>query len=98
MFTILSSRGWNARRNEAPMTIVIAGGSGTVGRVLDRALRTRCQEIVVLGRHASPTDGVHFVKWDGRTVGPWAEEIDGADVVITLAGRSVNCRYTAKNL
>ena len=32
------------------------------------------------------------VRWDGRTVGPWAAEIDGADVVINLAGRTVNCR------
>jgi len=80
------------------MKIAIAGGSGSVGRVLDRALRAHGHEIVVLGRHVYPTDGAHFVKWDGRTVGPWAEEIDGADVVINLAGRSVNCRYTAKNL
>jgi uncharacterized protein (TIGR01777 family) len=38
------------------------------------------------------------VTWDGRTLGPWAAEIDGADAVINLAGRSVNCRYTAANL
>jgi uncharacterized protein (TIGR01777 family) len=38
-----------------------------------------------------------MVAWDGRTLGPWAREIDGADVVINLAGRSVNCRYTPKN-
>jgi len=38
------------------------------------------------------------VGWDGRTLGPWASEIDGADVVINLAGRSVNCRYTDSNM
>ena len=37
------------------------------------------------------------VVWDGRTLGPWAEAIDGADVVINLAGRSVNCRYNDAN-
>jgi len=37
------------------------------------------------------------VKWDGKTVGDWADEIDGADVVINLAGRSVNCRYNEEN-
>jgi len=37
------------------------------------------------------------VGWDGRTLGPWAAELDGADVVINLAGRNVNCRYTAAN-
>ncbi len=37
------------------------------------------------------------VHWDGRTLGPWVETLEGADVVIHLSGRSVNCRYTAKN-
>ncbi len=35
--------------------------------------------------------------WDGRTLGPWTDEVDGADVVINLAGRSVDCRYTPAN-
>ncbi len=38
-----------------------------------------------------------MVPWDGSTIGPWISEIDGADVVINLAGRSVNCRYDARN-
>jgi uncharacterized protein (TIGR01777 family) len=37
------------------------------------------------------------VDWDARTLGPWASEVDGADVVVNLAGRSVNCRYTPAN-
>jgi uncharacterized protein (TIGR01777 family) len=51
---------------------------------------------VVLSRapHAAPW---RVVEWDGATVGDWSKEIDGADVVINLAGRSVNCRYTARN-
>ena len=36
--------------------------------------------------------------WDGRTLGRWAAELDGADAVVNLAGRSVSCRHTAKNL
>jgi uncharacterized protein (TIGR01777 family) len=78
------------------MKIVIAGGTGNVGRVLARALGGH--EIVVLGRHTASTDGARVVKWDGRTVGAWAGELDSAGAVINLAGRSVNCRYTAKNL
>jgi NAD dependent epimerase/dehydratase family enzyme len=42
--------------------------------------------------------GARDVSWDGRTLGAWSSEIDGADVVLNLAGRSVNCRYTEKNL
>jgi uncharacterized protein (TIGR01777 family) len=38
------------------------------------------------------------IGWDGRALGPWADAIDGTDVVINLAGRSVSCRYTAENL
>jgi uncharacterized protein (TIGR01777 family) len=37
------------------------------------------------------------VPWDGQTVGGWAAELDGADVVINLAARNVNCRYSAEN-
>jgi uncharacterized protein len=78
------------------MKIVIPGGSGQVGAVLARALRAEGHDVVVLSRGLVHTAGV--VQWDARTVGPWASEIDGADVVINLAGRSVNCRYTEKNL
>ena len=48
--------------------------------------------MVVLSRNV----GAPGVLWDGRTLGAWAEEIDGADVVINLAGRSVDCRYGAE--
>jgi uncharacterized protein (TIGR01777 family) len=51
--------------------------------------------VVILSRGAAPLG--RTVPWDGRTVGAWAKEIDGADVVINLAGRSVNCRYGAEN-
>jgi uncharacterized protein (TIGR01777 family) len=37
------------------------------------------------------------VAWDGATPGPWSRELDGADVVINLTGRTVNCRYSAAN-
>ena len=75
------------------MKIVIPGGSGQVGQLLNRALLARNHEVVVLSRHGT---GTHA--WDGKTLGSWAQEIDGADVIINLAGRSVNCRYTDKNL
>jgi uncharacterized protein (TIGR01777 family) len=73
------------------MKIVIPGGSGHIGKFLSRALADAGHDVVVLGRGSG-------VRWDGRTLGPWAAEIDGADVVVNLAGRSVNCRYTPANL
>jgi uncharacterized protein (TIGR01777 family) len=78
------------------MKIVIPGGSGQLGGVLSRALRARGDDVVVLSRGG--TSEARVVSWDGRTLGPWASEVDGADVVINLAGRSVNCRYTEANL
>jgi uncharacterized protein (TIGR01777 family) len=78
------------------MKVVLPGGSGQVGSVLARALTDGGHEVVVLSRspRAAPW---RVVAWDAKTLGPWAREVDGADVVINLTGRSVNCRYTAKN-
>lgn len=81
------------------MKIVIPGGTGQIGGALCRALAARGDDVVVLSRRPEQLeDGVRHVVWDGRTVGAWAEEVDGADAVVNLAGRSVSCRYTDANL
>ncbi|WIX99506.1 TIGR01777 family oxidoreductase [Amycolatopsis mongoliensis] len=81
------------------MKVVIPGGTGHLGRVLSRRLGERGDEVVVLTRReTTPEPGVRHVRWDGRSAGPWTAEIDGSDVVLNLAGRSVNCRYTPANL
>jgi len=78
------------------MKIILSGGSGQVGTILARYFHAGGHEVVVLSRKpASATWRV--VSWDARTLGPWARELDGADVVVNLAGRSVNCRYTPAN-
>lgn len=79
------------------MKIVIPGGSGQVGGVLARAFHARGDEVVVFSRTASNAEPWRVVQWDGETIGEWADELDGADVVINLAGQSVNCRYTPEN-
>lgn len=78
------------------MKVVLPGGSGQLGTVLGRAFHGRGHEVVVLSRTPAPAPW-RSVGWDGRTLGPWAEEVDGADVVVNLAGRSVDCRYTPEN-
>lgn len=75
------------------MKIVIPGGSGQVGTILARALHGDGHDVVVLARQPQ-TRPWRVVKWDGATLGPWSTEVEGSDVVINLAGRSVNCRYT----
>ena len=78
------------------MKVVIPGGSGQVGTILARSLHAEGHEVVILSR-APGAAPWRFVDWDAKTLGNWAREIDGADVVINLAGRSVNCRYNAEN-
>jgi uncharacterized protein (TIGR01777 family) len=80
------------------MKLVIPGGTGFLGRLLARELAGRGDEVVVLSRRPGAVAGARVVVWDGRTLGGWADEVDGADAVINLAGRSVNCRYHAANL
>ena len=63
------------------MKIVIPGGTGQVGTLLARKFQADGHEAVILGRSSRD----------------WPGAIDGADVVINLVGRSVNCRYTKKN-
>ncbi|WP_121745357.1 TIGR01777 family oxidoreductase [Streptomyces sp. E2N166] len=77
------------------MKIVIPGGTGQVGTVLKRAWTAAGHEVVVLTRRPRRPGEV---RWDGRTPGEWVREIDGSDVVVNLAGRSVSCRYTPGNL
>jgi uncharacterized protein (TIGR01777 family) len=76
--------------------IVVPGGAGQVGSVLARAFQRDGHQVVVLSRSGAPGPW-RAVRWDGQNVGDWAGELEGADVVINLAGRSVNCRYHAAN-
>jgi uncharacterized protein len=79
-----------------PLRIVLPGGSGQVGQALARQLQKQGHHVTVLtrGPYTAPWQTVH---WDGETEGSWTETLEGADVCINLAGRSVNCRYTREN-
>ncbi|WP_439620254.1 TIGR01777 family oxidoreductase [Gemmata sp.] len=78
------------------MKVVIPGGSGQVGTILARHFHANRHEVVVLSRTPAAVPW-RVAAWDARTLGPWAAELDGADVVINLAGRNVNCRYSPAN-
>jgi uncharacterized protein (TIGR01777 family) len=78
--------------------IILAGGTGFLGGVLAKHFVAQQWEVLVLTRQPkSRSDGVREVAWDGETVGDWAAELEGAEVVVNLSGKSVDCRYTAKN-
>jgi len=101
MFTNMPSSALLAKETPMkPLRIVIPGGTGHLGRLLVSDLSGRGHEVVVLGR-GRPRGGCPghaFVQWDARTLGPWAHALDGADAVIHLSGRSVDCRYDKTNL
>ncbi|MGB8352994.1 MAG: TIGR01777 family oxidoreductase [Chthoniobacteraceae bacterium] len=79
------------------MKIIIPGGTGQVGHMLTRAFMRDGHEVVILTRTPSASSPARMVLWDAKSPGNWISELEGADVVINLAGRSVNCRYTPAN-
>ena len=78
------------------LRIVIPGGSGHVGHMLARFFQDRGHRVTILTR-GPYTANWQTVHWDGISLGPWVEALEGADVCINLAGRSVNCRYHEEN-
>jgi uncharacterized protein (TIGR01777 family) len=78
--------------------IVIAGANGFLGRYLASDLLARGDDVVgLVRREGTAPEGVEEVVWDGATLGDWVAALDGADVLINLAGRTVNCRYHARH-
>jgi uncharacterized protein (TIGR01777 family) len=78
------------------LRIVIPGGSGQVGLVLATHFHGQGQSVTVLSRRPQPA-AWRVLPWNGLDLGDWVGAVDGADLVINLAGQSVNCRYTADN-
>lgn len=80
------------------MKIILAGGSGSIGTFLADYFSKRSHEVVILSRKLHPDkNNIRYVLWDAKTTGAWIQELNGADILINLAGKSVNCRYTEKN-
>ena len=91
--------------------IIIAGGSGFIGEEMIRYFG-KDNAIVILTRQvpnssnnrnqytsltSNELSNTTFIQWDGKTIGPWQKELEAADIIVNMAGKSVNCRYTAKN-
>lgn len=89
------------------MKIILPGGTGQLGIILTRHFLKSDHQLVVLSRrpkgfnypsdHPFSNPNVSFLQWDAKRVSDWKAAIEGSDVVINLAGRSVNCRYTPEN-
>ncbi len=74
--------------------IIIAGGSGFLGKALEKYFVTKDEEVFILTR--SPKANNHL-QWDAKTKGSWTSHLNKADVLINLTGKSVDCRYTEAN-
>jgi len=78
--------------------IVIAGGTGFLGSSLvDHWKDAEVQIFILTRRRCEDYGNVHYVKWDGKHLGYWTKVLEGADVLINLNGKSVDCRYTQDN-
>lgn len=97
MFTGIRNSPDQTGATRSALRIIIPGGTGQIGRLLTRHFLAAGDDVTVIAREADPEAPWRSITWDGLTLGPWTDAIDGADVVINLAGRSVNCRYNKNN-
>lgn len=78
--------------------LIIAAGTGFLGQALLNHFKDKAEEIIVLTRGDSKTkEGIKYVKWNAKTFSGWEKELENSDLLINLAGKSVDCRYTEEN-
>lgn len=78
-------------------TIIVTAANGFIGRKLCQFLKEDYNITALVRLPQPPTDGITFRIWDGKTIGDWAQDLEGALAVVNLAGKSVNCRYNEIN-
>ncbi|MBI1783068.1 MAG: TIGR01777 family protein [Sphingobacteriales bacterium] len=91
--------------------IIIAGGTGFIGEEMTKYFGKENQ-IIILSRNIQHTKtnrnnysiiseadkgNIHYLHWDGKTLDDWITSFEGADIIINLAGKTVNCRYNEHN-
>lgn len=78
--------------------MVIAAGTGFLGTVLIDFFKESYQEITVLTRGKSEQkNNIQYVHWNAKSLTGWEKVLENTDVLINLAGKSVDCRYTPEN-
>lgn len=75
-------------------TIIIAGGSGFLGQVLENHFSKKSYHIKILTRNPIKENQI---LWDAKTIGNWVSELENSEAIINLTGKSVDCRYTEQN-
>jgi uncharacterized protein len=75
--------------------IVIAGGSGFLGLSMAEHFSKSNAIVTILSRsQPKAVAQCSYQPWDGRSLGDWLATLDGADAIINLSGRTVNCIKT----
>ena len=78
--------------------LIIAAGTGFLGQVLVEHFKNKFDEIVIFTRGEHKIlDAIKYINWDAKTFSGWENELENASVLINLAGKSVDCRYTDAN-
>ena len=78
--------------------IIIPGGAGFIGKNIANFFQEKNYIVVILTRgQARNEGGITYLNWDGKSIGDWAKNLEGAELILNLAGRSVDCRYNKKN-
>lgn len=76
------------------MKIIIAAGTGFLGKNLEQFFTKKGNEVYILTRNPKRKNEIF---WDAKSLGDWKESLENTDVLINLAGKSVDCRYTDEN-
>lgn len=76
------------------MKIIIAAGTGFLGKNLEKYFTEKGNQVYILTRNPKRKNEIG---WDAKTLGEWKNLFEDSDVLINLAGKSVDCRYTEKN-
>ncbi|REC40041.1 TIGR01777 family oxidoreductase [Chryseobacterium sp. 5_R23647] len=76
------------------MKIIIAAGTGFLGKNLEKYFTEKGNQVYILTRNPKRKNEI---RWDAKTLGEWKNFFEDSDVLINLAGKSVDCRYTEKN-
>ena len=78
--------------------IVIAGGTGYLGQLIAESFHQDNWDVVLLSRSSNPGNKIgHSIYWDAKSHGEWTEELESAQVLLNLTGRSIDCRHNAAN-
>ena len=78
--------------------IIIPGGAGFIGKYVAHFFHKKEYQVIILTRgKARIENGITYLNWDGKSFGNWIKELEGAEMVLNLAGRSVDCRYNESN-